>query len=72
MDEFTNPKTGRKSKMFRVTWRDMSKTLTNEYVNAKHQIVLDRIVVIIVIDMIIIVIIMISSSSSSSMFSCIH
>lgn len=44
MDEFTNPKTGRKSKMFRVTWRDMSQTLTNEYVNAKHQIVLDRIV----------------------------
>jgi len=44
MDEFTHPKTGRKSKMFRVTWRDMSQTLTNEYVNAKHQIVLDRIV----------------------------
>ena len=33
---------GRRSKMFRVTWRDMSRTLTNEEVNAKHETVLDR------------------------------
>lgn len=28
--------------MFRVTWRDMSRTLTNEEVNAKHEKVLER------------------------------
>merc|ERR1712113_1301569 len=44
MDEFTHPKTKRASKMFRVTWRDMSRTLTHDEVNASHQIVLDRIV----------------------------
>eukprot|EP00928_Gymnodinium_smaydae_P031049 TRINITY_DN22919_c1_g2_i2.p1 TRINITY_DN22919_c1_g2~~TRINITY_DN22919_c1_g2_i2.p1 ORF type:complete len:265 (-),score=67.78 TRINITY_DN22919_c1_g2_i2:131-925(-) len=43
-DEFTNKKTGRTSKMFRVVWRDMSRTLTHEEVNAKHEIVLQRIV----------------------------
>lgn len=43
-DEFTHPKTKRRSKMFRVTWRDMSRTLTNEEVNAKHEQVLVRIV----------------------------
>eukprot|EP00929_Paragymnodinium_shiwhaense_P012787 TRINITY_DN120680_c0_g1_i1.p1 TRINITY_DN120680_c0_g1~~TRINITY_DN120680_c0_g1_i1.p1 ORF type:complete len:490 (+),score=134.90 TRINITY_DN120680_c0_g1_i1:165-1472(+) len=44
VDEFTNKKTGKTSKLFRVTWRDMSRTLTNEEVNSKHEIVLDRIV----------------------------
>mmetsp|Transcript_3397 Transcript_3397/g.4889 ORF Transcript_3397/g.4889 Transcript_3397/m.4889 type:complete len:192 (-) Transcript_3397:52-627(-) len=44
LDEFTHPKTGRTSKMFRVTWRDMSRTLTNEEVNAKHETVLERVV----------------------------
>merc|ERR1711974_509740 len=43
-DSFTHPKTGRQSKMFRVTWRDMSRTLTNEEVNAKHEKVLERVV----------------------------
>merc|ERR1719281_83589 len=43
-DEFTHPKTNRTSKMFRVTWRDMSRTLTNEEVNAKHETVLERVV----------------------------
>jgi hypothetical protein len=33
---------GRTSKMFRVTWRDMSRTLTNEEVNTKHEKVLER------------------------------
>jgi phenylalanyl-tRNA synthetase alpha chain len=44
IDEFTNKKTGKTSKAFRVIWRDMSRTLTNEEVNAKHEIVLKRIV----------------------------
>mmetsp|Transcript_41890 Transcript_41890/g.99736 ORF Transcript_41890/g.99736 Transcript_41890/m.99736 type:complete len:477 (-) Transcript_41890:129-1559(-) len=44
MDDFTHPKTGKRSKMFRVTWRDMSRTLTNEEVNAKHETVLERLV----------------------------
>lgn len=44
IDEFTNKKIGRTSKAFRVTWRDMSRTLTNEEVNAKHEIVLQRVV----------------------------
>uniref|UniRef100_A0A7S4VCA4 phenylalanine--tRNA ligase n=1 Tax=Alexandrium monilatum TaxID=311494 RepID=A0A7S4VCA4_9DINO len=43
-DEFTHPKTQRTSKMFRVTWRDMSRTLTNEEVNTKHEKVLERVV----------------------------
>jgi phenylalanyl-tRNA synthetase alpha chain len=44
IDEFTNKKTGKRSKAFRVIWRDMSRTLTNEEVNAKHEIVLEKIV----------------------------
>jgi len=43
-DEFVHPKTKRLSKMFRVVWRDMSRTLTNEEVNAKHAMVLERVV----------------------------
>jgi len=43
-DEFVHPKTKKASKMFRVIWRDMSKTLTNEEVNAKHETVLKRVV----------------------------
>lgn len=44
VEEFVHPKTKRTSKLFRVTWRDMSRTLTNEEVNTKHQKVLDRLV----------------------------
>lgn len=44
VEEFTHPKTGRTSRLFRVTWRDMSRTLTNEEVNSKHEIVLSRVV----------------------------
>mmetsp|Transcript_21851 Transcript_21851/g.40197 ORF Transcript_21851/g.40197 Transcript_21851/m.40197 type:complete len:450 (+) Transcript_21851:57-1406(+) len=44
IDEFTHPKTKKTSKAFRVTWRDMSRTLTNEEVNTKHEKVLERIV----------------------------
>merc|ERR1712151_1113622 len=34
IDNFVHPKTKRESKLFRVTWRDMSRTLTNDEVNA--------------------------------------
>lgn len=44
VDEFTHPKTNRTSKMFRVTWRDMTRTLTHEEVNRSHNQVLERIV----------------------------
>lgn len=44
VDEFTHPKNKRTSKMFRVTWRDMTRTLTHEEVNGKHTLVLERIV----------------------------
>eukprot|EP00442_Polarella_glacialis_P008960 CAMPEP_0115113642 /NCGR_PEP_ID=MMETSP0227-20121206/41513_1 /TAXON_ID=89957 /ORGANISM="Polarella glacialis, Strain CCMP 1383" /LENGTH=500 /DNA_ID=CAMNT_0002513751 /DNA_START=59 /DNA_END=1561 /DNA_ORIENTATION=- len=42
IDEFQNKKTWKASKTFRVTWRDMSRTLTNEEVNSKHEQVLSR------------------------------
>eukprot|EP00747_Dinoflagellata_sp_TGD_P024002 gnl/TRDRNA2_/TRDRNA2_130239_c0_seq1.p1 gnl/TRDRNA2_/TRDRNA2_130239_c0~~gnl/TRDRNA2_/TRDRNA2_130239_c0_seq1.p1 ORF type:complete len:429 (+),score=71.34 gnl/TRDRNA2_/TRDRNA2_130239_c0_seq1:126-1412(+) len=44
IDSFTHPKTKRSSKAYRVTWRDMSRTLTHEEVNAKHEKVLARVV----------------------------
>lgn len=44
VEQFTHPKSGRKSRLFRVTWRDISRTLTHEEVNAKHEIVLNRVV----------------------------
>lgn len=44
VEEFTNPKTNKRSKLFRVTWRDMSRTLTNEEVNTMHEKVLQRVV----------------------------
>lgn len=44
VEDFVHPKTKRHSKLFRVTWRDMSRTLTHEEVNAKHEKVLDRVV----------------------------
>merc|ERR1712194_455760 len=43
-DDFVHPKTQRASKMFRVTWRNMSRTLTHEEVNAMHEQVLKRVV----------------------------
>ncbi|CAK0880148.1 unnamed protein product [Prorocentrum cordatum] len=44
IDEFTDGKTGRKSKAFRVVWRDSSRALTSEEVNARHGAVLKRVV----------------------------
>lgn len=43
VDSFTHPKTGRKSKAFRVTWRDLSKTLTNEEVDVMQASVCKRV-----------------------------
>lgn len=44
VDAFTHPKTKRSSKLFRVTWRDMSRTLTHAEVNDMHSKVLERVV----------------------------
>eukprot|EP00927_Polykrikos_kofoidii_P035958 TRINITY_DN30431_c0_g1_i1.p1 TRINITY_DN30431_c0_g1~~TRINITY_DN30431_c0_g1_i1.p1 ORF type:complete len:323 (+),score=69.67 TRINITY_DN30431_c0_g1_i1:580-1548(+) len=44
IDEFVHKKTGRVSKSFRVTWRDMSRTLTSDEVNGMQEKVLQRIV----------------------------
>ncbi|CCE30408.1 related to mitochondrial phenylalanyl-tRNA synthetase (MSF1) [Claviceps purpurea 20.1] len=37
MDEFTNPKTGRKSMAFHIVYRSLEQTLTGEAANAYHQ-----------------------------------
>jgi phenylalanyl-tRNA synthetase alpha chain len=37
LDEFTHPKTGRKSKAYRVNYRSLEKTLTNVEVNDIHE-----------------------------------
>lgn len=42
VEMFTHPKTHRTSKLFRVTWRDMSRTLTHDEVNQRHSLVLER------------------------------
>lgn len=36
MDEFVHPKTGRKSLCFRINYRSLEKTLTNEETNELH------------------------------------
>lgn len=36
IDEFTHPKTGRKSLCFRINYRSLEKTLTNEEANELH------------------------------------
>ena len=33
MDEFTNPKKGKTSQMYRITYRSMERSLTNEEIN---------------------------------------
>lgn len=37
VDEFTHPKTGRKSLCYRITYRSLEKTLTNDQANALHE-----------------------------------
>lgn len=37
IDSFTHPKTGRQSLCYRVTYRSLEKTLTNEEANALHE-----------------------------------
>ncbi|KAI5307837.1 hypothetical protein KEM55_007283, partial [Ascosphaera atra] len=39
IDDFTHPKTGRKSRCYRINYRDLERTLTNEEVNAMHETV---------------------------------
>ncbi|GFZ42507.1 Phenylalanine--tRNA ligase, mitochondrial [Saitozyma sp. JCM 24511] len=44
IDEFTHPKTGRQSKAYRINYRSMDRSLSNEEVNALHAQVQDRLV----------------------------
>ncbi|KAH7153228.1 hypothetical protein EDB81DRAFT_450540 [Dactylonectria macrodidyma] len=44
IDEFTHPKTGRKSMAYRITYRSLERTLTNNEANAMHQKVHDALV----------------------------
>jgi phenylalanyl-tRNA synthetase alpha chain len=42
IDAFTHPKSGRSSKCFRVNYRSMDHTVTNEEANALHEQVISR------------------------------
>lgn len=44
IDEFINPKTGRKSLCYRINYRSLERTLTNKEVNSLHEGVRDRLV----------------------------
>lgn len=44
IDEFTHPKTNRKSLCYRVNYRSLERTLTNEEVNEMHDAVRERLV----------------------------
>ena len=44
VDKFTHPKTGRQSLCYRVTYRSLEKTLTNEEANALHETVRQELV----------------------------
>jgi len=41
-DEFTHPKTGRKSLCYRINYRSLERTLTNEETNELHNKVRER------------------------------
>jgi phenylalanyl-tRNA synthetase alpha chain len=43
-DEFTHPKTGRRSKCYRINYRSLERTLTNEETNLMHEHVRDALV----------------------------
>ncbi|KAJ2893583.1 uncharacterized protein MKZ38_008432 [Zalerion maritima] len=44
VDEFTHPRTGRKSLCYRVNYRSLERTMTNEEVNAMHERVREKLV----------------------------
>jgi phenylalanyl-tRNA synthetase alpha chain len=44
VDEFVHPKTGRRSLCYRVNWRSLERTLTNEEANAYHERVREALV----------------------------
>ncbi|KZZ95171.1 Phenylalanyl-tRNA synthetase, class IIc, mitochondrial [Ascosphaera apis ARSEF 7405] len=44
IDQFTHPKTGRKSCCYRINYRDLERTLTNEEVNEMHECVRQKLV----------------------------
>ena len=44
VDEFTHPKTGRKSLCYRINYRSLERTLTNEEANGLHEDVKEALV----------------------------
>lgn len=44
VDEFSHPKTGRKSLCYRVNYRSLERTLTNEETNKLHEMVRRKLV----------------------------
>ncbi|KAI9751596.1 MAG: hypothetical protein M4579_005989 [Chaenotheca gracillima] len=44
VDDFTHPKTGRKSLCYRINYRSLEKTLTNDEANKMHRLVRSRLV----------------------------
>jgi phenylalanyl-tRNA synthetase alpha chain len=44
IDEFTHPKTGRKSMCYRINYRSLERTLTNEETNQMHNKVREKLV----------------------------
>jgi len=43
LDDFVNPKTKRQSKCFRINYRSMDRSLTNEEINDLQAVVRDRV-----------------------------
>lgn len=44
IDEFTHPKTGRKSMCYRINYRSLERTLTNEETNGLHEKLREKLV----------------------------